>query len=405
MSMENFVLNFDNSKYTTEFINNMTAEDIKTEFGNLMREMAKIKTDYFDNDKLKLDKSNESNGNIGAKNLWNYHKSMYKTFIQKIAALSEKKTIETTQYDVYKFKYNKDICEHEFFMEFLISLIGVNYHKIPENYKIPNKIAIRLINANDKGQRKFNGFTTLQCIFDKTKEMDNPLQKQQIEYTNVDADMIGLLDKGYTYENESDKTMVEIINNLRINQVLSYIELCKVKFPEMKMIKQLKQEALKSLEVTKEIPEEFLRVMNDKIKKINAVNMMNREEINETILQSELKPIKEKREPEPEQVKGQGQGQEQGQVKGQEQGQVKGQEQGQVKGQEQEQVKGQVKGQEQKQKRERRHSSDSLHRSASQKKLLNKTKADEAKASQLGGDAHHKYLKYKLKYMHLKNNN
>lgn len=230
-------------KQPTEF-SKMTKDDVMKHFTNLIKNLETITLN-------------------GA---WAKHKEMYIKNILPFANVESVKVVDGQNYKIYKFKYDKEIYEHPFFKHFLISLVSVNRHEIKDNVeklKIETKI--------DEIKKNFNGFTTLECIFNNEKALETSYN----EYVKADQNLIAQLSK--TFEAGAKDVMVKIIKAFCLMQVLSYIELCDVKSHNIriKTIEKIIKEQVNGKDGKPYIPADILKAILDKIQKVNDHNNLN----------------------------------------------------------------------------------------------------------------------------------
>lgn len=255
-------------------------KDISKKSGNPQKEPVKFDNidkngvmKYFDN----LGKDLE---NITLDNkTWGFHKNMYVNNILPISNQEFTKDINGQKHKIYKFKYDKDIFEHKFFKQFLISLVSVNRHTIKSDDKVKINITI-----DDIG-KKFNGFTTLECIFNN----ESALEKSYNNYVNADKALIAQLDK--TFEIGAKQIMMDIIKQFCRMQVLSYIELCDVKSHNIRIgtIEKIIKEQIPTKDGTPYIPADILKTILEKIKLVNDHNSLNFGELED--FEKQKKPV------------------------------------------------------------------------------------------------------------------
>lgn len=197
---------------------------------------------------------------------------------------TEKTYTKTTKYTFRKNANN--IKNHKFFKNFLMGpLLRLNYHYL----KGANE---KIILKPDDIKKIFHGFNTCICIFENLDNKNN-LRDKINEYIKTDEKIVIFVSENT--DNGMFKNIqnaYDMVKELKLEQILSLIDLCHINKKRddiEKIIERLtKEEIIKTIEKPGEkgepypqIPESFMNLFIEKLRKVNAINQENFDERDE----------------------------------------------------------------------------------------------------------------------------
>ncbi len=260
---ENSIVTFDNEKYN---INN--GEEVINLFNNMSAVINKIEGVFrVNNNKIvAIDKLDELL-NI---ELWKLCAKIYNNIIRHIA---EKKQLNDTKDGIqytYMYKYKDEFSHNIFWKHFITFILKLNFHgqnDIPFNIELVTK--------------KFNGFKTCECIFSNLVELNKKINKLIVN----DGLLINYLLNGKE-KGDSVEAKERLIRNLKLEQFLSVIDLCG-NDKTIEIIKFIKGKHTRGadgrVDTVYKIPEEILHLINNKLESTHQIKQTGLKGIDNTL--------------------------------------------------------------------------------------------------------------------------